>query len=126
MCHFRQYEVKRFKPKGDKPMPTFGYSVYPMKAGREALRMTLKMRRMLHRVTAPTLVMHSTEDITAPYENGPKVYEAVGSEDKEFIKFDRSSHMLMYDCEKEDVWDATLRFVQTRSKVLQNEIPVPE
>ena len=126
MCHFRQYEVKRFKPKGDKPMPTFGYSVYPMKAGREALRMTLKMRRMLHRVTAPTLVMHSTEDITAPYENGPKVYEAIGSEDKEFIKFDRSSHMLMYDCEKEEVWDATLRFVQTRSKVLQNEIPVPE
>lgn len=126
MCHFKEYEVKHFKPKGGRRPQKFGYAVYPLKAGREALKMTLKMRRMLHQMTAPTLVMHSTQDITAPYVNGPKVYEAIGSEDKEFIKFERSSHMLMYDCEKKDVWDAILKFIQTRSMVLSNEIPVPE
>ena len=62
--------------------------------------------------------MHSTKDITAPYENGPKVYEAIGAQDKEFIKFERSTHMLMYDCEKELVWDAALTFLRKRSKIL--------
>ena len=72
------------------------------------------------------IVMHSTEDISAPYENGPRVYAAIGSEDKQFITFKRSSHMLMYDCEKEAVWDATLQFVENHSKVFTNAVPVPE
>ena len=74
----------------------------------------------------PAIVMHSTEDISAPYDNGLRVYDAIGSEDKQFITFNRSSHMLMYDCEKEAVWDATLQFVQDHSKVLTDAVPVPE
>tara|TARA_B100001123_G_C15343694_1_gene1036094 strand:+ start:2692 stop:3480 length:789 start_codon:yes stop_codon:yes gene_type:complete len=126
MCRFKEYEVKHFKTTGGRQPKKFGYAVYPLKAGREALKMTLTMRRMLSQVTTPTLVMHSTQDITAPYENGPKVYEAIGSKDKEFIRFESSSHMLMYDCEKEAVWEATLKFIKARSKVSGNEIPVPE
>lgn len=126
MCQFKEYEVKHFKPIGGRRLKKFGYAVYPLKAGREALKLTLKMRQFLCQVTTPTLVMHSTKDITAPYENGPKVYEDIASDDKEFIKFESSSHMLMYDCEKEAVWDATLNFIKARSKVLGNEIPVPK
>ena len=126
MSQFKEYEVKHFKPIGGRRLKKFGYTVYPLKAGREALKLTLKMRQFLCQVTTPTLVMHSTKDITAPYENGPKVYEDIASDDKEFIKFESSSHMLMYDCEKEAVWDATLNFIKTRSKVLGNEIPVPK
>ncbi len=127
MCRFKEYEMKHFKPTGGGGQPKkFGYAVYPLKAGKEALIMTLTIRQMLSQVTTPTLVMHSTQDITAPYENGPKVYEAIGSKDKEFMKFESSSHMLMYDCEKEAVWDATLKFIKARSKVLGNEISVSE
>ena len=126
MCHFKEYEVKRFKTTNDVQLPTFGYSVYPLKAGREVLKLTFRIRHQLHKVMTPAIVMHSTEDISAPYENGPRVYDAIGSEDKQFITFKRSSHMLMYDCDKEAVWDATLQFVQDHSKVLTDAVPVPE
>ena len=126
VCHFKEYEVKRFKTPSDDQLPKFGYSVYPLKAGREVLILTFRIRRQLHKVMAPAIVMHSTADISAPYENGPRVYDAVGSEDKQFITFNRSSHMLMYDCDKEAVWDATLQFVQDHSKVLTDAVPVPE
>ena len=126
VCHFKEYEVKRFKTPSDDQLPKFGYSVYPLKAGREVLKLTFRIRRQLHKVMAPAIVMHSTADISAPYENGPRVYDAVGSEDKQFITFNRSSHMLMYDCDKEAVWDATFQFVQDHSKVLTDAVPVPE
>ena len=126
ICHFKDYEQKRFKSNSDIQLPIFGYAVYPLKAGREVLRMTLKLRRKLHLVKAPTLVMHSTQDITAPYENGPKVYNTISAEDKEFIKFDHSTHMLMFDCEKEQVWNETLKFIEKRSKVCKNALPLPE
>ncbi|HIO88501.1 MAG TPA: hypothetical protein EYN45_02175, partial [Candidatus Marinimicrobia bacterium] len=126
VCHFKEYEVKRFKTTSDDQLPKFGYSVYPLKAGREVLKLTFRIRRQLHKVMAPAIVMHSTADISAPYENGPRVYDAVGSEDKQFITFNRSSHMLMYDCDKEAVWDATFQFVQDHSKVLTDAVPVPE
>ena len=126
VCHFKEYEVKRFKTTSDDQLPKFGYSVYPLKAGREVLKLTFRIRRQLHKVMAPAIVMHSTADISAPYENGPRVYDAVGSEDKQFITFNRSTHMLMYDRDKEAVWDATLQFVQDHSKVLTDAVPVPE
>ena len=126
VCHFKEYEIKRFKTTSDDQLPKFGYSVYPLKAGREVLKLTFRIRRQLHKVMAPAIVMHSTADISAPYENGPRVYDAVGSEDKQFITFNRSSHMLMYDCDKEAVWDATFQFVQDHSKVLTDAVPVPE
>jgi|TARA_Y100000814_G_scaffold284019_1_gene250500 carboxylesterase len=118
LCYFKEYQTKTFTTSSNLKIPAFGYAVYPIKAGREALRMTIKLRRQLNHVKVPTLVMHSTKDITAPYENGPKVYEAIGAQDKEFIKFERSTHMLMYDCEKELVWDAALTFLRKRSKIL--------
>ena len=126
VCHFKEYEVKRFKTPSDDQLPKFGYSVYPLKAGREVLKLTFRIRRQLHKVMAPAIVMHSTADISAPYENGPRVYDAVGSEDKQFITFNRSTHMLMYDRDKEAVWDATFQFVQDHSKVLTDAVPVPE
>jgi len=126
VCHFKEYEVKRFKTTSDDQLPKFGYSVYPLKAGREVLKLTFRIRRQLHKVMAPAIIMHSTEDISAPYENGPRVYDAVGSEDKQFITFNRSTHMLMYDRDKEAVWDATFQFVQDHSKVLTDAVPVPE
>ena len=126
VCHFKEYEVKRFKTTSDDQLPKFGYSVYPLKAGREVLKLTFRIRRQLHKVMAPAIIMHSTEDISAPYENGPRVYDAISSEDKQFITFNRSTHMLMYDCDKEAVWDATLQFVQDHSKVLTDAVPVPE
>tara|TARA_B100000029_G_scaffold220163_2_gene217881 strand:- start:1768 stop:2538 length:771 start_codon:yes stop_codon:yes gene_type:complete len=117
LCYFKEYEIKRFINNNNVQLPRFGYAVYPIKAGREALRMTIKLRRKLKYVKVPTLVMHSTKDITAPYENGPRVYEAIGAKDKEFIKFAHSTHMLMYDCEKELVWDSTLQFLISRSNI---------
>lgn len=126
MCYFKEYEVKRHRTAQNEHLPYFGYSVYPLKAGREVLYLTHRIRRELHRISVPTVVMHSTKDITAPYENGPRVYEAIGSDDKKLLTFKQSSHMLMYDSEKEAVWDATVCFVQDHSEVLTDALPVPE
>lgn len=123
---FKDYEPKAKVYEKDLPRPFFGYTVYPLSAASEVLRLTKSARRILQSVSCPAVIMHSKSDTTAPYINGPKVYEAIGSKDKQFVPFENSSHMLIYDCEKEEVWDTSLQFMREHSGILRNEIPLPE
>ena len=75
------------------------------------LKFNRYIRSKLHRVTLPTLVMHSRNDITVPFENANLVIDAISSEDKALIAYDHSGHVLPDGPEKEKVWADILDFL---------------
>ena len=100
----------------------YGYSVYPMKAVAEVVKLTWRVRMKLGQVTSPTLIMHSKADITAPYENGQYVYDWINSEDKQLISYEHSAHALMADCDKINVWEETANFIKSHSGAKLSEV----
>ena len=123
---FKDYEPKTKVYKKDMPRPFFGYEVYPLRAASEVLKLTKRARHLLNEISCPAVIMHSKSDTTAPYINGPMVYDAIGSADKQFFSFEESSHVLTYDCEREKVWDISLQFMREHPRLLKDEIPIPE
>lgn len=91
----------------------YGYDVWPLKGLKAMLKLNHYVKRELHRVTRPLLIMHSRADVTAPFENAPMVFNAVGSTDKVLVSYEQSSHVLSDDSEKEQVWSAILDFINT-------------
>ena len=89
----------------------YGYSRYPLNGLRAMLKFNRYIRSELHRVTLPTLVMHSPNDITVPFENANLVIDAISSEDKALIAYDHSGHVLPDGPEKEKVWADILDFL---------------
>lgn len=63
-------------------------------------------------VTAPVLIMNATHDHVVPARDGQAIYQLVGSREKELVTFRRSYHVIMKDCEREQVFIKTLAFVQ--------------
>lgn len=120
---FREFEEKeRFYRNDGGPQSFYGYSVYPMKAAAEVVKLTWRVRMKLGQVTCPTLIMHSKADNTVPYENGQYVYDWISSEDKRLLSFKTSAHALMADSDKEIVWEETTKFVKSCSGATFNEV----
>jgi carboxylesterase len=120
---FKEFEEKKkFYRKENKLQTFYGYSVYPMKAAAEVVKLTLLVRMKLGQVTCPTLIMHSKADITVPYENGQYVYDWIKSEDKQLISYDNSPHALMAGCDKETVWKETAKFIISYSGAKLSEV----
>ena len=121
---FKEFEDKKQFYKNDKikPQTFYGYSVYPMKAAAEVVKLTWRVRMKLGQVTCPTLIMHSKADITVSYENGQYVYDWIKSEDKQLISYDNSPHALMAGCDKETVWKETAKFIISYSGAKLSEV----
>ena len=54
----------------------------------------------LPQVTAPTLIIHSPHDSTAPYENMAYLKEHLGSKVIKTVTLEKSDHVLTLDYEK--------------------------
>ncbi len=121
---FKEYEEKKqfYKNEKNKPKIFYGYSVYPMKAVAEVVKLTWRVRMKLGQVTSPTLIMHSKADIAVPYENGQYVYDWINSEDKQLISYEHSAHALMADCDKINVWEETAKFLKSHSGAKLSEV----
>jgi carboxylesterase len=108
----KQY-VYRQATDADMP-PFYGYDVWPLKGLKTMLKLNRYIKQELHKVISPVMIMHSRADSTAPFENATLVFNAVSSDDRVLVSYDRSSHVLTDDCEKEQVWSAILDFMNTR------------
>ena len=109
------YVVQKRSMYGDSQLqlqPDYGYPAYPLRAVREFGRLNRYTRKRLSRVHAPALILHSHADGTADMTNAHYIYDGIGSTDKELVEFQRSSHVMPADCEKEAVWAAIGKFVQ--------------
>lgn len=90
---------------------------YPMSCIYELLRLSKATRKSMSKVTAPILLMHSTEDDLTSIKSSDFVYNNVSSESKEYIKLHDSYHLVIYDNEKDFVFNKSIEFMNSLSEV---------
>jgi carboxylesterase len=76
----------------------------PLAAVVELLRLRARVRRGLHRVTHPTLIVHGRHDRTAPVSGVEELRRRlVGARSLEVAIFEQSGHVITEDAEREAV-----------------------
>jgi carboxylesterase len=77
------------------------------------LRFLPQLRAELPRVRVPALIMAATHDHVVPASNGRKIYDLIGSRQKELMTLHRSYHVIMKDYDREEVFAKTVAFMLT-------------
>jgi carboxylesterase len=79
------------------------YDAMPLRAVVELLRLRASVRRRLHRVTQPTLVLHGRHDRTAAFASVAELRRRLPGRPLEVELFERSAHILTEDGERDAV-----------------------
>lgn len=99
-----------------------GAAKLTLPAVHEAELLINSVRKSLHRVTAPALIIHAVEDDVSTPRSARFVAENIGSKTVESILLHNSYHMITIDNEREQVATNTIRFFDTaRTKTLPTE-----
>ena len=98
--------VKKLLEKGD-----VGMNDFPMTGIYELLKLSKVVRKQLSSMTAPILLIHSEEDDLTSKKSAYVVYNNISSQDKELIILNDSYHMVLYDNEKDFVFNKALGFM---------------
>lgn len=108
--------IKRLLEKGD-----VGMNDFPMTAIYELLKLSSFVRKDLKKVVAPILLIHSEEDDLSSPRSVKTVYNKISSEDKNMIILKDSYHMVLYDNEKEFVFNKANDFLTAHSSIESSE-----
>ncbi len=93
----------------------WSYTVNPVVAAHEVLKLQRSVRRALDRITQPLLIFQGRQDRAVSLKGAPLLYERVRSSDKELVWLENSGHCLTVDSECEAVWQKTHAWMQARS-----------
>ena len=108
--------VKKLLAKGD-----VGMNDFPMTGFYELLKLSSVVRKKLKELKTPILIIHSQEDDITSVKSANIVNKSVSSKDKEFIILYDSYHMVLYDNEKEFVFNKVLDFIDSHRLVKEEE-----
>ena len=103
--------IKKILEKGE-----VGMNDFPMTGFKELLDLSAFVRKGLNKVVAPILLIHSKEDDLTSTKSAEVVYKNISSKDKEYILLYDSYHMVLYDNEKEFVFNKSLTFLDSHLK----------
>ncbi|MBA4424062.1 MAG: hypothetical protein C0390_13360, partial [Syntrophus sp. (in: bacteria)] len=87
------------------------YPYFPIKAFASLLKYAGITERRLPQVKVPILVIHSHQDTTIQPISAEIIYNRVSSAEKRIAWFEKSSHEMMRDCEREAVFNLIEEFV---------------
>jgi carboxylesterase len=103
------------------------YPQFPARILREIDLLRGALYEELPHVRVPTLLIHSHADTSVSPDNMPRIYERLGSPDKQMLWLDGMEHSLVRDPQREVVFDAIESFVvhharDTGSRAVVNAI----
>ncbi len=78
-----------------------GYRVIPLRALHQLVEFMQLVASDLDRVRSPTLVVHSTQDHTAPYASSEAIISGIAAEVKVHRTLERSYHLIAMDVERD-------------------------
>ena len=87
-----------------------GASKLNLPAIQEAERMIASVKQSMHRITAPTIIIHAEEDEIASPRNVRFVSEHIGSKEVKVVMLHNSYHMITVDNDREQVARETIDF----------------
>jgi carboxylesterase len=92
---------------------------YPLSCIHELLKLSKYTRARLHKVSAPTLIVHAKEDDLTSTKSAHTAFKGISSEVKKYIELENSYHMVVLDNEREFVFEQAINFI-TKSAILCN------
>lgn len=108
--------VKKLLAKGD-----VGMNDFPMTGIYELIKLSKRVIKNLSQFEAPILLIHSKEDDLTSVKSAKVVHDNIKSKDKNLIILNDSYHMVLYDNEKEFVFNKALEFLNAHSKIKEEE-----
>ena len=109
--------VKKLLEKGD-----VGMNDFPMTGIYELLKLSSYLRKNLNKMITPILLVHSKDDDLTSPKSAKTVHQNISSNDKEMIILNDSYHMVLYDNEKEFVFNKSIEFIEKRlNKTINKE-----
>ena len=94
------------------------YDRVPTAGAYRMLQYCKRVIRSLDAVRCPVLLIHSRHDHTAHPINAQLISDRVSSEDKETVWLERSYHVITLDHDRDEVFERTFDFIETRSRAL--------
>ena len=84
---------------------------FPMSGIYELLKLSRKTIKQLNNIICPILLIHSEQDDLTSVKSAKVVYSKVLSQNKELIILKDSYHMVLYDNEKDFVFEKSQQFL---------------
>lgn len=108
--------VKKLLQKGD-----VGMNDFPMTCIYELLKLSrfVRDKKLMREVVSPILFIHSKEDDLTSPKSSKVVYDNISSVDKELIILNDSYHMVLYDNEKDFVFEKVGNFLNSHSQIIE-------
>jgi carboxylesterase len=103
----------------------FCYDVYPIPAAYQLSQLIGVVKREMARVTCPILIIYSTGDRAIRQDGPQRLYEAVGSKDKELVTLHNTGHVITAGREWPAVADRIYRFIEAHSPHPLIHTPAP-
>lgn len=106
--------VKKLLEKSDVGMMDF-----PMTCIFELLKLSrfVRNKKLMKKIIVPILFIHSEEDDLTSPKSAKVVYGSISSEDKNLIILKDSYHMVLYDNEKDFVFNTVGEFINSHSEI---------
>ena len=99
----------------DDGLPWKGYTVYPVKAAVEMLKLQQFTRKQLKRVTQPALIFTGEFDHTITSDSAQIVFDGLESKEKGMIHMGNSGHCILIDKELDLAYQDVIDFVRKNS-----------
>lgn len=85
---------------------------YPLSAVGELLKLSKLTRKFINEIKTPALIIHSREDDLASQKSAEFIFNKINSRIKEKYILNNSYHLVLYDNEKEFIYDKTVAFME--------------
>jgi carboxylesterase len=111
---FKKYQNKRNGPDisdDEAKKNAVTYDKTPLKTVKELLNLYSHVKIDLPDIYTPVLIIHSSRDHVADIKGAEYIYDHIKSSDKNFLKLEKSYHVLTLDVEKEIVFRETAGFI---------------
>ncbi len=93
------------------------YERNPTRSAYELNLLLAEMRKELPRISAPALVIHSKDDNYVLEDHARPLFAAIGSQEKEFIQVDKTSHVITRDGDTTRVFNPILAFLKKNERM---------
>ncbi len=88
---------------------------YPLSSIYELLLLSKGVQKNIKKIFAPALIVHSLEDDLTSTKSAKFVFNNISSFYKEYMELKDSYHLVLYDNEKEKVYNKTMEFIDALS-----------
>jgi len=99
---FREKKMSYPKDIRDK-LDYLGYKVWPLSAVNEMRKLTNRVKRELHKIKCPALIIHSTKDMLSLQSNIALVHDNISSEIKEIFLVNQANHNLFTNSPDQEI-----------------------